>query len=753
MNNRDLMLKGKFGLEKENLRVDSNGRLSGTKHPSEFGESNIYITRDFSESQIEMVTPPCDSIEEAYDFLTNIQSVVEQTLTDEYLWPQSNPPILPDDEMISIADYNDENKKEYRSYLNKKYGSKRSVISGIHLNMSFDEEYIEKLYRETNSKIEYNVFKNALYLKIAKYFLLNRWLMIYLLAAGPIFHSSYIKQCVDISERTEDGDCSYAGLRTLRNSVCGYRNEKHFTLDFSTKDLYEKSVMDLIINKEISTESELYSAVRARKDSSGDYEYLELRFIDINPLYANGVSINDLKLLHLFMVYFASMKDFDFTSELQTIASINQDSISRIFDTDKIVGSNKEPIEFIEEGEKLLNDMQIYFNNKISSEYDHKVIIEEAKMRLVDQSKSYSTIIKDAISSTNYIDYHMNIAKILKDKVFANPTHMKGLEGMELSTTILIQSAIKKGLEFEVIDRAENFLRIRDIKTNKTEYIKEATKTSLDNYSSVLMMENKKVTKMVLDENAIKTPQGYSVSNIEHAVDLLDSGKLPERIVIKPNNTNFGIGITIFENMYTREDLIKAIELALKEDETVLLEEFIPGKEYRFLIIDGIVQGILFRRAASVLGDGMNTISKLVEIKNQNPLRGHGYTKPLEQIKIDNTVVSYLSESELMPSSIPDKDQRVYLRKNSNISTGGDSIDVTELIHPSYIEVAEKAARAMNVSITGVDMIIFDYAQTANMCNYAIIEMNFNPAIHIHCFPYKGTQRKIGDTVLDAIFG
>ena len=140
---QQLILQGKFGLEKENLRVDKDGKLSNKPHPRIFGEENQYITRDFAEAQLEMITPPLSSVEEAYDFLGNIQNIVISSLEDEYLWPQSNPPILPEDEAIRIAEYeNDTEKNDYRAYLSQKYGNKRAVISGIHFNLSFGEDML-----------------------------------------------------------------------------------------------------------------------------------------------------------------------------------------------------------------------------------------------------------------------------------------------------------------------------------------------------------------------------------------------------------------------------------------------------------------------------------------------------------------------------------------------------------------------------------------------------------------------------------
>ena len=139
MNNK-FIFSGNFGIEKENIRINFKGEISEKSHDIIFGENNPYITRDFSESQIEMITSPHPTINDAYNELHNIGHIVLSTLEDELLWPQSNPPIIVSEDKIEIANYETENKKNYREYLSNKYGKKRSVISGIHFNLSFSDE-------------------------------------------------------------------------------------------------------------------------------------------------------------------------------------------------------------------------------------------------------------------------------------------------------------------------------------------------------------------------------------------------------------------------------------------------------------------------------------------------------------------------------------------------------------------------------------------------------------------------------------
>lgn len=253
-----------------------------------------------------------------------------------------------------------------------------------------------------------------------------------------------------------------------------------------------------------------------------------------------------------------------------------------------------------------------------------------------------------------------------------------------------------------------------------------------------------------MENSDIRVPGGMDYRDVREAQSDFDlfEGK---GIVIKPKSTNFGLGITILKENNSEEVYKRAVEIAFEHDNSILIEEFVSGKEYRFFVINEQVTGILHRVPANVRGDGRSSIKQLVEEKNKDSLRGRGYRTPLEKIRLEEAEAMFLQDQNLNFDSIPAKDEIVYLRENSNISTGGDSIDFTDDIHPSYKEIAAKSAAALGVRITGLDMMIEDITKPATKDNYAIIEMNFNPAIHIHCYPYQGENRKLNEKILDAL--
>ncbi|RBP65935.1 glutamate--cysteine ligase [Alkalibaculum bacchi] len=322
------------------------------------------------------------------------------------------------------------------------------------------------------------------------------------------------------------------------------------------------------------------------------------------------------------------------------------------------------------------------------------------------------------------------------------------IKGLELSTQIMIEESLRRGIHVEIIDQKENLIRLE--KEGKVEYIQQATKTSADSYIVVLLMENKQVTKLLLKEQKMNVPHGVVIHSQEEAVQAYNEFEGLE-IVVKPNSTNFGQGVVILDENRKVEDFKKAVDYALALDSTVLIEEFFKGKEYRFLVIGDELAAVVHRVPANVVGDGKHTIEELVEIKNRNPLRGKGYVTPLEKIQLGVVEEDFLLKQNLTEKSILDKDVTVYLRENSNVSTGGDTIDYTDEMHPGYKEIAIKAAKALNAKICGIDIILKDCKEAPTEDNYCIIELNFNPALHMHDFPFEGKNRRVEEKVLDLL--
>ena len=176
--------------------------------------------------------------------------------------------------------------------------------------------------------------------------------------------------------------------------------------------------------------------------------------------------------------------------------------------------------------------------------------------------------------------------------------------------------------------------------------------------------------------------------------------------------------------------------------------------EYRFFTIDGQVKAVMLRVPANVVGDGVKRIDELVADKNKNPLRGTHHRAPLQLIELGTIETLMLKEQGYTPETVLPKGVTAYLRENSNVSTGGDSIDVTEEMLDSYKQIAGEAAEALGAVISGMDLIIFDPKKEGkkDSDSYAIIEANFNPAMHMHAYPESGKGRRLTRDVLDLLF-
>ncbi|EHK2399724.1 bifunctional glutamate--cysteine ligase GshA/glutathione synthetase GshB [Clostridium perfringens] len=759
----DYFIKANFGLEKENVRVTESGNLALTPHPKAFGdrEKNAYIKTDFSESQLEMVTPVCNTLEEVYSFICNLNKVVSLEImkNGEFLWPQSNPPILPREEEIPIAKLSNREDELYRENLSYKYGKKKQVISGIHYNFSFKEEFIKLLYKELKVEKDFREFKDDIYLRMARNFQKYHWLLIYLTGASPVFHESYIEEIKEEGEKLGEDSYYIKDDTSLRNSSYGYKNKKDYYVSYNSIEEYASDIKNLVKDKEIQSIKEYYNPIRLKSLGSEDMlesllhkgiDYLEVRLLDLDPLSIQGVSKETLYLVHLFMIYTLLKENKEITYKDQEEFFKNHDMVAlKGRNEEAVIHENGVPVLLKDKGREILSEMDEIVEILFSNNEEFKNVIKRALEKINNPHDTISEkLIKD-IKEEGYINFHMRLAKEYLNNFKNKEFNLVGYEDLELSTQILILDAIKRGIEFNMMDRLENFISLSD--GEKVEYVKQATKTSKDSYITALIMENKLVTKDILRENNIRVPKGKDYDNIDEAKKDFRLFK-DEKIVIKPKSTNFGLGISIFPGEYSREDYDKAVEIAFREDSSILIEEFMTGKEYRFLVIGEEVVGILHREPANVIGNGESTIEELVSEKNKDPLRGKGYKTPLEKIKLGEIEEMFLKNQGLSFKYIPKNGEKIYLRENSNISTGGDSIDFTDKIHPSYKEVALKSAKAVKALICGVDMVIDNIEEEAKEKNHGIIELNFNPAIHIHCFPYKGENRKAGEKILDLLF-
>jgi cyanophycin synthetase len=177
----------------------------------------------------------------------------------------------------------------------------------------------------------------------------------------------------------------------------------------------------------------------------------------------------------------------------------------------------------------------------------------------------------------------------------------------------------------------------------------------------------------------------YDEEDLEDAIR-----KVGYPIVLKPVNGNHGRGASI--NVTNWNDALEALEIAKKVSRGVICERFITGFDFRLLVINYKLVAAAKRTPAAVIGDGKSTIQELIDIVNSDPRRGYGHEKVLTSIKVDETTLGILEEKHLTLDSVIASGETVYLKSTANLSTGGTATDITDLVHPYNISMAERIA-------------------------------------------------------------
>ena len=753
---KELLLSSAIGLEKENIRVLEDGSIANTPHP--FGDKarHPFITTDFSESQVEIGTEVCSNPDQVYDQLENLHDIVTTTVAvenpqREFLWPISNPPLIADEARIPVAKFVGESheKEVYREYLSQKYGKKIMLYCGIHYNFSFDERLISRLHQLLGRQDDIRYLRSEIYLTLAKNCCLYSWFPVFMTAASPIFHESFL------DEGEAVGGGRFLGYASMRNSQYGYWNKEQIILDYTNLETYINSIVGTVRKGTLYSSSEFYSPVRIKP--KGKYlmknlretgvNHIELRMFDLNPLDKNGMSKADMELIEYFLLYLATRPDFEFTEALQKAAHENHLAGS-VFDptaANIVLPGRTETLQ--QAALTLIGEMDAFYRTlNVPRALE---ILSIARQRAENPELLYSHRIYQLIQEQGYVNFGLKAAKQALNQSNEMYYLLKGFEDMELSTQALIKACLKLGVKYEVLDRKDNFVLLN--RDGQTEYVKQATKTSRDNCVSILLMRNKNLTKRLLREHGISTPNGEIYQDKEQA---LAEFRVHNHVscVVKPNFSNYGRGITVFPQYPTAENFERALDIAFSNSSEVLVEEFIPGDDYRFLVIGNVVQAVSKRIPAYVIGDGVRPIRDLVIEKSADPRRGANHARPLSFIGMGAEEALHLELHGRSFMTVPKKGERVTLRQNSNVSTGGDAIDCTDIVHPTYREIALKAANAVGAVFCGVDIISEDITRPAEESIYAVTELNFNPSIKIHCYPSAGQARPIGEAVVRFLF-
>ena len=260
--------------------------------------------------------------------------------------------------------------------------------------------------------------------------------------------------------------------------------------------------------------------------------------------------------------------------------------------------------------------------------------------------------------------------------------------------------------------------------------------------------QDKELTKLVLRASGVPVPTGRPATSAEDAWQAARQIGLP--VVVKPQDGNQGRGVAV--NLSTREQVLAAYDAAMHEGTSVLVERFAPGSDHRLLVIGNKVVAAARREPPLVIGDGLQSIAELVAEVNTDPRRGEDHATSLSKLRLDDIALGVLTEQGLNPQSVPASGQRVVIRRNANLSTGGSASDVTDRVHPEVAARAIDAARAVGLDIAGVDVVVADISIPLEQQGGVIVEVNAAPGLRMHLEPSSGTPQAVGEAIVSTLF-
>tara|TARA_Y100001978_G_scaffold202483_1_gene223803 strand:+ start:2249 stop:4909 length:2661 start_codon:yes stop_codon:yes gene_type:complete len=276
----------------------------------------------------------------------------------------------------------------------------------------------------------------------------------------------------------------------------------------------------------------------------------------------------------------------------------------------------------------------------------------------------------------------------------------------------------------------------------------QATVTSQTSNIGVDIACDKEETKLLLEQAEVPMPKGDIIRTERGLEEAVEYVGFP--LVIKPVNGNHGRGITT--NINSMDEALIAFKEAKEISRLVIVEKFITGEDYRLLVIDHKLVAAAKRTPAHVIGDGKSTIQQLVDEVNKDERRGYGHEKVLTEISINSLTLELLKESGMTPETVVSKGEFVKLKSTANLSTGGTAEDVTDLIHPYNIFMAERISKIIGLDICGIDIMAHDLTKPLNESGGAVLEVNAGPGFRMHIQPTNGLPRNVGGHVVDMLF-
>ena len=349
-------------------------------------------------------------------------------------------------------------------------------------------------------------------------------------------------------------------------------------------------------------------------------------------------------------------------------------------------------------------------------------------------AESSVAIAEALIAGTEY-DFEADIQKMreIRERVRLGP-----------STGSIVEEAVARDIPW--IRLGTNSLVQLGYGVNQMRF--QATITCKTSSIAVDIACNKEQTKRMLDLASIPVANGgicVEEADLETIIE-----KIGYPIVIKPLDGNHGKGASI--NVKNLKDAKAGLVYAKQYSNRVIVEKFITGFDFRVLIIDNKLVAAAKREPAHVVGNGKETIQELIDITNQDPKRGYGHENVLTQIDVDRDTLDLLEKLNYTLETVPKAGESVYLKSTANLSTGGTSVDVTDMMHPENIFLCERISRVIGLDICGVDIMAENLTQPLKENGGCILEVNAAPGFRMHLAPSEGLPRNVAAPVIDMLY-
>jgi D-alanine-D-alanine ligase-like ATP-grasp enzyme len=321
---------------------------------------------------------------------------------------------------------------------------------------------------------------------------------------------------------------------------------------------------------------------------------------------------------------------------------------------------------------------------------------------------------------------------------------LKSVKARAYNCALIIDAAIRHHLEVDHLDGLSYM-----VSGNGREVFFNAQMAGQISFGATKIVEDKSLTIKILNRHGLPTPRSgrFRKHQKEDALRFFKEIRT-DRAVMKPANAAHGHGV--HTNIREQSDFEEAWSTIFARWRSVIVEEFVPGIECRYFVLDSKVLAVTCRVPAHVVGDGSSSIANLIRQKNNEERRQN---VALEPVPDDDLSIRVLAEQGYGLDSIPELDRIVYLRKVSNISQGGDSVDVTDEVDPSIKQLAVDALHSIpGLLYTGLDIIAEDHRRPLQGQSVRIIEMNDYPMLSMHHFPAHGTVRPVADAIIRHLF-